>query len=121
MYTLYALLDFVLAANGDAGGGAAAEGARSPFTSLLPMILIFFAIMYFLMIRPNQKRERERREMLTSLSKGDTVVTTGGVFGAIVGLSDKTIVLRVSEDPLVKMEFARSAVAQVTSHEQDRE
>lgn len=83
----------------------------NPFMSMLPMLIAFFAIMYFLMIRPQQKRERERRQMLASLSKGDNVITTGGICGSVVGLSEDRVVLRVDEN--VTMEFVRGAIAQV--------
>jgi len=115
MPTLYSLASFGLALAQETAD--APQGTRSPFTSFLPMILIFFAIMYFLMIRPQQKRERERRQMLSALAKGDEVVTTGGMCGTIVGISEKTVVLRVSEEPAVKMEFVRAAIAQVTRRE----
>ncbi len=102
-------------------GEAAAQqqDVPNPFMQTLPFLIIFIGIMYFLMIRPNQKREKERREMLASLDKGDEVITTGGIYGTIVGLSDATVVLRVSEDPLVKLEFARGAVSKVTSKKDD--
>ena len=79
------------------------------------MLVIFFAIMYFFLIRPNQKREKERREMLAAVTKGDKVVTSGGLCGTVVGLSEKSVVLRVSDDPVVKMEFLRGAISQVSS------
>ncbi len=82
---------------------------------MLVLFAAMIAIMYFLMIRPNQKREKERRDMLASVAKGDKVVTTGGICGTVVGLSEKTIVLRVSDEPTVKMEFLRGAISQVTS------
>ena len=89
---------------------------QSPFGgNMLVLFAAMIAIMYFLMIRPNQKREKERRDMLASVAKGDKVVTTGGICGTVVGLSEKTIVLRVSDEPTVKMEFLRGAISQVTS------
>ena len=97
--------------------GAARGPASNPLMQMLPMLLIFGAIMYFFMIRPNQKREKERREMLASLSKGDKVVTSGGICGSILGLTDKTVVLRVGEDRNMKMEFLRGAISQVTSRD----
>ncbi len=96
-------------------GPVAEQPAANPFASMLPMIIAFFAIMYFLMIRPQQKRERERQAMLSSLAKGDNVVTTGGVCGSVVGLSEDRVVLRVDED--VTMEFVRGAIAQVLPKE----
>ena len=70
-----------------------------------------------LIIRPNQKRERERRELLSSLQKGDSVVTVGGVCGTITGLKEKSVTLKVSDNPVIKMDFLRDAVRQVVSRE----
>jgi preprotein translocase subunit YajC len=83
-----------------------------PFPSIV-MLVAFIAVMYFIIYRPAQKREKQRRDMLGSLSKGDQVITTGGIYGTIVGLDDKSVVLRVSEDESVKMKFARAAIHQV--------
>ena len=94
---------------------AGAQPQGSFFASMLPMLIAFFAIMYFLTIRPQQKRERERREMLAALNKGDRVITTGGICGDVVGLSDTHVVLRVDDN--VKIEFVRAAVAQVLPRE----
>ena len=88
------------------------------FGSLLPMFIAFIAIMYFLMIRPQQKREKERRQMLASLSKGDKVVTSGGMCGTIVSISENNVVLKVDDN--VSLEFLRSAVSQVTSRKTGR-
>lgn len=90
---------------------AADAPAGNPLGSMLPMIIAFFAIMYFLMIRPQQKRERERRAMLAAVAKGDSVVTTGGICGTVVNLSEDRVVLRVDDN--VTMEFVRGAIAQV--------
>ena len=76
----------------------------------LPWILIF-VVFYFLLIRPQQKRQKEHRMLLESLRKGDRVVTSSGMFGTIVGIDDKenTVVLRVSEN--VKIEFLKTSIA----------
>lgn len=99
---------------------AQAEGAQTQsqgFTQILFMLVMFFAIMYFLIIRPQQKREKQRRAMLDALTKGDEVVTTGGVCGTVVGLTESHVVLRVDDN--TKIEFVRSAVAQVASEGED--
>jgi preprotein translocase subunit YajC len=99
------------------GGGEGAQGTGGGGFLGSPqflMLIAMFAIFYFLLIRPNTKREKERREMLSSLSKGDSVVTAGGIHGTIVGINEKSVVLRVSDDPPVKMEFQRSSVSRVT-------
>jgi preprotein translocase subunit YajC len=102
-------------------GTAAGDSAATAPNQMSHMLFIFaamIAIMYFLMIRPNQKREKERRDMLAALKKGDKVVTTGGVCGTVVGISEKSVVLRVSDEPSVKIEVLRGAVTQVTSRDE---
>lgn len=76
----------------------------------LPWILIF-VIFYFLLIRPQQKRQKAHRLLLESLRKGDKVVTSSGMYGTIVGINDKenTVVLRVGEN--VKIEFLKTSIA----------
>ncbi len=98
----------------EAGATTATPSPGGGFQQMLPFILVMFAIMYFLMIRPNQKRERERRQMLESVAKGDHIVTSGGIMGTVVGVNEKSVVLKVSDDPVTKIEFVRSAVSQVT-------
>ena len=97
------------------GGGGAPAQPQSPFGSMWILIIAFVFIMYFLTIRPNQKREKERKQMLAALAKGDRVVTSGGICGTVVGLSEKSVVLRVDDDSNLKIEFLRGAIAQITS------
>lgn len=100
----------------ESGSGS---GSSPGMSSLLFPMMLMFGIFYFLILRPNQKRERERRAMLGSLSKGSKVVTNGGICGTIVGLNDKTVVLKVSDEPVIKIEFLRSAVSQVAAEDTD--
>ena len=74
-------------------------------------ILAIFAVMYFLMIRPQQKQRREREAMLGALKKGDKVVVGGGIHGSIVGIDDKTLLVQIAANVKVKVE--RRAVANV--------
>lgn len=76
-------------------------------TSLLPLILIF-AIFYFLLIRPQQKRQKERNAMLQALKKGDKVVTIGGIHGTILDITEEKVTLKVSDT--TKIVFERNAV-----------
>lgn len=105
-----------------------AEKAASPMgggpTDIWQMVWIFAifgGIMYFLMIRPNQKKEKDRQQMLDGLAKHDRIVTVGGVMGTIVSLSDKTVVLRVSDEPPVKIEFLKHSISRVISREGEKE
>src|SRR5271154_5408212 len=77
-------------------------------TLFLPLILIM-VIFYFLMIMPAQRRQKKVNEMLKNLKNGDKVVTSGGIYGTIVGLEGDTVQLRIAEQ--VKMKVARSAIA----------
>jgi preprotein translocase subunit YajC len=68
-------------------------------------------IFYFLIIRPQQKRQKETQKMLESVRKGDRVLTSGGIFGTVVGTKDDVVVLKVSDE--VKVEFTKSSIVQV--------
>jgi len=97
---------FLMAPQGGEGG--------SGFMGLLPFLAII-AVMYFLMIRPQMKKQKERQKMIDALQKGDKVVTTGGIHGKVVGFADndKTVILQVDEK--VKLNIDRSAVGTVTN------
>ena len=86
-----------------------ADPGGSPIISLLPLVAIFL-VFYFLLILPNQRRQKKLQEMIRNLKNGDRVVTSSGLHGTIVGLRDDYIVLRVPPDSL-KLEVQRSAVA----------
>ena len=77
------------------------------------MLLVF----YFLLIRPQQKQEKARRQMLAELRKGDRVVTTGGIHGVVTNLSDTTVTVRVDSDSNVKLRIDRDHVARVVRDE----
>lgn len=78
-------------------------------------IVLIFVIFYFLLIRPQQKRQKEHQKMLSAITKGDRVVTSGGMYGVVVGLDDQKVVLKIAEN--VKVEFAKSAIAHIVSKE----
>lgn len=106
------------AANG-AAPGTAEQAAPTLFGNPLIMIVAFVAIMYFFMFRPQQKKDRERRDMLASLSKGDQVLTSGGIVGTVMSIREKTVILRVNDEDNLKIEFLRGAIAQVMSRGDD--
>lgn len=96
---------FAMAPQGGEGGGG--------LVSTLIMFGAIFLIFYFMIIRPQQKRAKERDKLLANLEKGDKVVTNGGIHGIIAGIEEKTVLLQVSDN--VKMKFERSAVTTVIS------
>jgi preprotein translocase subunit YajC len=93
------------------GSGGQASGSAL-ITSLLPFAAII-AIFYFLIIRPQNKKQKETQRMLNSLKKGDRVVTIGGIHGTIQSVKDHSVILRVDDN--VKLEFNRSAISTVES------
>ena len=100
--------DFALAGLAPPSG----SGGGAVVTQLLFFAAIF-AIFYFLLIRPQQRQKADRQRMLAGLKRGDRVVTTGGLHGTIVGLSEHTVSLRVADQ--IKLEFDRSAVGRVVT------
>lgn len=86
------------------------EGGANPLSMLIP-ILGMLAIFYLLLIRPQQKRQKETQKMIDALKKGDRVVTSSGMFGTVVGLKDSAVVLKIAEN--VKVEMLKSAVTGV--------
>jgi len=83
---------------------------------MLPFLLLMFVAMYFLMVVPNQKKQKAWAEMLGKLKTGDKVTTNGGIRGTIVSVKDDVLVLKVAPDN-VKMEIVKSAIASVTTDE----
>lgn len=78
--------------------------------------LLIGLVFYFLLFRPMQKQKKQQQEMVEALKSGDSVITNGGITGTVVSVDSDTIVLRVKPDN-VKLQFARSAVTQVTNAE----
>lgn len=86
-------------------------GSNSQLISLL-YIVGLFAILYFLMIRPQQQRQKKHQEMMKNLKANDHVVTIGGLFGTIVKMKEDSLILRVADN--VEIEVLQSAISRVT-------
>nr|WP_259374310.1 preprotein translocase subunit YajC [Calidifontimicrobium sp. SYSU G02091] len=89
---------------------AATGGAESSLLSLLPLVLMF-VVLYFIMIRPQMKRQKEHKAMVEALAKGDEIVTAGGLAGRISKLGDSYIGVEIADG--VEVQVQRNAVAQV--------
>jgi preprotein translocase subunit YajC len=89
------------------------QPTSNPIASFLPLILIV-AIFYFLVFMPMQRQKKQQAQMLSKLESGNEVLTTGGIVGTIVSVSDDTIVVRVKPDN-IKLQVARSAVASLVT------
>lgn len=87
------------------------EGTTTVSTlSTVFFLIIMFAVMYFTMIRPENKRKKQADEMRSNLKKGDVITTIGGIVGKIIMLNEETIIIETSDDR-VRMELARWAVS----------
>jgi len=84
------------------GQAGATGGQTGGFTAFIPLILMF-VIFYFLLIRPQQKKAKELRNMIDSLKKGDRIITSGGIHGTIASLDDTTITLEIAENVKIKI------------------
>jgi preprotein translocase subunit YajC len=98
----------------------AAPGDGSPFGMLIPMVLIF-GIFYFLLIRPQQQRQREQEALVKGIEKGDDVVTTGGLHGKVIGVTDDVLTLDVGAFPgeRVRIKVTRSKIESASKPKKD--
>ncbi len=95
-------------------GGAAGQGGSGGFASFIPLILMF-VIFYFLLIRPQQKKTKEHRQMIENLKTGDRIVTSGGIHGRITGISENALTVEIAEKVRVKVNRGNvSALMQAT-------
>ena len=92
-------------------------GAGTGMGSTIMMIVLMIAIFYFLMIRPENKRKKQAEEMRNSLKKGDWLTTIGGIYGRVVSITARTVVIETREDR-VRMEFVKSAIGSVGTLDQ---
>ena len=85
--------------------------------TFLPFVLII-GVFYLMLVRPNQKKQKQWQEMLTSLKPGDRITTTGGMRGTIISLKEDAVQLRVPPDG-IKLEVVKSAIASVTTNQEE--
>jgi len=83
-------------------GAGAGQGGGGGFSAIVPLLLMF-AIFYFLLIRPQQKKAKEHREMISNLKKWDRVVTSGGIHGRITSLDEGTVTVEIADKVKVKI------------------
>jgi len=101
-------MDFLAYAMGGTGG---AGGEGGGFGAFVPLILMF-AIFYFLLIRPQQKKAKAHKQLLTTLKKGDRVVSSGGLHGVVTGLSDDVVTMEIA--PKVRVKVSRASISGIT-------
>jgi|SRR3989339_757362 len=97
-----------------AGGGQGGQAAGGFDPTFFFMIIATFAVIYFLIMRPQQKQHRQLQDMLKNLKKGDDVVTAGGIYGKIIEIDEHTVELKIAEGTKIKLE--RSRIGRVVTH-----
>ncbi len=96
--------------------GGQSGGATGMITSLLPLVLIF-VVFYFLLIRPQQKKAKEHKEMLDNIKKGDKIITAGGIYGVVESVDNKTLTVKIAENTKIKIGKGSVAAVRATSDE----
>lgn len=85
----------------------------------LPLLLLMFVAMYFLLIAPNQRKQKAWQSMLSKIKAGDRVTTNGGIRGTVVSIKDDVLIVKTAPDG-VKLEMVKSAIAAVTTDEESK-
>jgi preprotein translocase subunit YajC len=98
------------------GAGGGGTGTGGVLLSLVPFVLIF-VIFYFLLILPQQKRQKKLKAMLEALKKGDKVVTTGGIWGTVANLGKETVTLQIADNTKVKVQ--RESIARLRTDDEE--
>ena len=102
-------MDFLMAKQGN------------PMMQFLPLMVIMFAVMYFLIIRPQKQKEKKRKEMISNVRKQDRIVTAGGVHGVVVSVKENEVVVRVDDAKDVKIKVDKSALTSVSAPRGEQE
>ena len=94
---------------------APAQSPTSGLMGVLPMMIVMFIIIYFLMIRPEQKKQKSRQAMINSVQKGARVVTVGGIIGVVGHVKETTIMVKVADNTVI--EVRKAAIAEVLTEQ----
>lgn len=92
-------------------GTAGAAGGAGSMASTIIMFVLIIGVFYFMIIRPQKKRDKEAKDMLAALKKGDKIVTIGGIRGTVAAVKDLTVIVKVDDN--ARIEFSKSAISQV--------
>ncbi len=102
-------MDFLMAKQGN------------PMMQFLPLMVIMFAVMYFLIIRPQKQKEKKRLEMISNVRKQDRIVTAGGVHGVVVSVKENEVIVRIDDTKDVKIKVDKSALTSVSVARDEKE
>ena len=99
----------------------AKAGTGNPMMQFLPLMIIMFAVMYFLIIRPQKQKEKKRLELISNVRKQDKIVTTGGMHGVVTSVKENEVIVRVDDAKDVKLKIDKSAITSVTAPRDEKE
>lgn len=99
----------VAVAFADEAAPAAVGGFNMGSLANLAPIILMFGVFYFLLIRPQQKKAKEHKEMLSQVQKGDSVITTSGIYGTVTAVADETLTVEIAQN--VRVKFSRDSIA----------
>jgi preprotein translocase subunit YajC len=108
-------MNFVAYAMGGLGGGGTGGEGGGGFGAFVPLILMF-GIFYFLLIRPQQKKAKQHKQLLASLKKGDRVISSGGLHGVVTGIAEDVVTMEIA--PKVRVKVSRGSISGVLSRAQ---
>lgn len=104
------MFGLAFAMSGPAGGAAGQAGGMAAFQQIIPLVFMF-AIFYFLLIRPQQKKAKEHKALLDAMKKGDNVITAGGVHGKVIAVDDTIVTLEIANN--VNIKITKSYIAAI--------
>jgi preprotein translocase subunit YajC len=104
------MLGLAFAMSGPAGGAAGQAGGMAAFQQVIPLVFMF-AIFYFLLIRPQQKKAKEHKALLDAMKKGDNVITAGGVHGKVISVDDTIATIEIANN--VNIKITKSYIAAI--------
>jgi len=96
-------------------------GQGNPMMQFLPLLIIMFAIMYFLIIRPQKQKEKKRLALISNVRKQDKIVTTGGMHGVVTSVKENEVIVRVDDAKDVKLKIDKSAITSVIAPRDEKE
>jgi len=99
------------------GGGGTAPAGGGGMLGMVGYMVIFFALFYFLMIRPQMRREKERKKMIETIKTGDRILFCGGMLGTVANVKDQLLAVKIADN--VKIEVARGAVLRVLASDEN--
>ena len=111
------MLDFVTIGMGGMPGGAGAQGGQQSPYMMIGWVVIMLALFYFLLIRPQQRKEKERRNLIGSIKTGDRIIFGGGLIGIITNIKDNVFTVKIADN--TKIDILRGAVTRVIQKDED--